>query len=86
MFRSVGRAYIIESLVLSYIETLSQFLATFLATICWSINCMSSMSLYYATYIRHVQYLEHYLCLRSFSVYGKSSSNYCVRFQIFSGL
>ena len=75
--------FITEYFVLSYIEKLSTTVGHFLATFWWLINRMSSMSYYfsclnYATYFKHVQKINHCLCLRPFSVfnYGKFNFSY----------
>ena len=49
---------------LFYTEKSISTVATFLATICCSINCMSWMTLNYKTYFRHSQRLKHHLNLQ----------------------
>ena len=53
------------------ISTGSHFLATF----CWSINCMSLMSLNYKTHFRHFQKLKHFLYLRPFNYFSFKESS-----------
>ena len=52
------------------ISTGSHFLATF----CWSINCMSLMSLNYKTHFRRFQKLMHFLYLGTFNYFSFKES------------
>ena len=49
---------------LSYIEKSISTCSYFLAIFCWSLICMSLMSLTYKTYFGHFQMLKHFLYLR----------------------
>ena len=61
-----------------------QLVATFLATFCWSINCISWMSLNYKTYFRHFQKLKHCSHLRSFNLFSFKESSILTIKYVFS--
>ena len=56
-----------------------------LATFCWSINCITWMSLdYKKTYFRHVQKFKHYLYLRPFNAFSFTESSMLTIKHVFS--
>ena len=66
------RIFLLSSLIQ---KNLFQSVATLLATLCWSINYMSWISLNYKTHFRHFQKLKHHLCLRPFNLFSIKKSS-----------
>ena len=63
-----------------YIEKSISTGSHFIATFCWSINCMSSISLNYKTYSRHFHKLKYYLHLQLFNLFSfKESSSLSIK-------
>ena len=69
---------------LSYIENQFQPVASFLATFCWSINCMSWMCLNCKRYFRHFQKLKHHLYLRLINLFSYKESSILTINYVFS--
>ena len=64
--------YFALSFIGKLISTSSPF---FFATFCWSVNCMSWMSLNYKICFRHLKKLKNYLYLRPFYLFSFKDSS-----------